>query len=930
MKLFNISSFQLSSVLIILSWCPLLESYRNLNGSHACQNDWTLVHAVEALQSASSRHANRSAAAAASTTPPKETLGAAGFPQPPPPQPLPAPPPLHTLRLSRSLGVGAAVPTKVRRAAASSSSSTSDGSGAGDSTNGAASAAAAAAARYSRDELGFEGLAACARGLPKLAVLALNNHVKLGDADLVPLFLGTSCRSNNDFRVDESVASMEGEIGSTSTSASTSGTISSGNNGSSSADNGGNGDDSQGISNGNDGATTNNNGIAPAVGLEVLELCACARVSSEMCALLLALLPLHELQANRCWRLDRTALACLNPLQLGDATNPDNAAAGADAGDADAIQEQEEEVLNQGGGAQAFGAPAEEVQGNGGLNLGGAIATGVGAAGAVGGNGADTAATATSSATSTATPTVAAAAAAAVVVHHSASTVNSFSVARNDAAMAHYQELAAFVHTQMLATESPPVAAGYANARALLVLEGNATSAGAAGAENVAPRAAAAASPPSPSSGPRVTPPAHQRLKVLSVSGCEKLTGNDIASAACACSNLKQLVVAKCALQDSDLERIAAAHAAKWMTSSSNSMTSLASASSSSSSSSSGNAAWVRSSGALAVHSSSLPPLLQPPLGLPFSGLEVVNLSKCSDVTTTGVRTLVSAVGATLQQLNLSDCPHVNCSFFFDLPIMAAAASNTSTDNSSSSSSYSSSSNDGTSVIGGTSGSHEVLGALHTLNLRNLPGVSDDLMTCLLSNRAAGGCGADRLKKLFLGMSAPQRRRQPQINASAGSTSADGVADAAAGLSLVDNPSTQVPSFAGQEKGEDIGEEKGHLLTDDGIKTIAAALGWGLECVDLENHTLIGDASMLDLFKKCPRLKRLLVPGIGMGSKPLRALAVGKRCPDLAELHVRPASRVKQQQQQQREEGQQDDDGDNDHDGKREKAHSVSRHGENE
>ena len=866
-----------------------LESYRNLNGSHACQNDWTLMHAVEALQSASSRHANRTAVGSTST---QETAGGAiAPPQPPVPlPPLPAPC-LHTLRLSRSLGVGAAVPTKVRRAAASNSSSSSSTSSRGSGAGGA-TAAAPEEISYSRDELGFEGLAACSRGLPKLAVLALNNHVKLGDADLAPLFLGSSRRDDDD---DDSCR--------------------------------------------DENKLNTKSGIAPAVALEVLEICACARVSSEMCALLLALLPLHELQANRCWRLDRTALACLNPLQLGDATNPAGGAdvqAGAHAAADDGVQEQEQEevdVFNQGGGgggggSQAIGAPMMESQGNtGGLNNGGAITNTTTI---------ETAATAEGNGTATA---------AAMVVHNSTSAVGSFSVASNDAAMAHYRELASFVHTQVLATENPSVAAGYANARALLVVEGNAMTAASAAAAAAADDGGAEPPP----RGPRVTP-AHQRLKVLSVSGCEKLTGSDIASAACACSNLKQLVVAKCALQDGDLERIAAAHAVKWMTSSSsNAMTSSLSSPAYPSSPSSTNAAWVRSSGALAVHSSSssvpssrllqsmASPLLPPSGLLPFAGLEVVNLSKCSDVTTAGVRTLVSAVSGTLQQLNLSDCPHVSCSFFFDLAIMAAAApttagvGNTNSNSTNSSNSSSSSGNSSSSSGNGSNNrssdvsvNHEVLGSLHTLNLRNLPGVSDRLMTCLLSNRAAGGCGASRLKKLFLGMSAPQRRRQQHHEdptaCAPPASAADPVVDAAARLSFVDHPAAKTNPATGSEKEQEAEEgeiEDEQLLTDVGIKTLAAGLGWGLECIDLENHTLVGDVSMLDLFKKCPRLKRLLLPGIGMGSKPLRAIAVGKRCPDLGELHVRPASKVKKQQQRERGHEEQDDDGDDDHDGRR-------------
>ena len=102
-------------------------------------------------------------------------------------------------------------------------------------TSSAAADTDADAAAYSREDLGAAGLAACSRGLPRLAVLALNNHVKLSDADLAPLF------------------------------------------GSSPGD-------------GEDGATVF---FAPAP-LEVLELCACARITSEMCAVLLEALPLVE------------------------------------------------------------------------------------------------------------------------------------------------------------------------------------------------------------------------------------------------------------------------------------------------------------------------------------------------------------------------------------------------------------------------------------------------------------------------------------------------------------------------------------------------------------------------------------------------------------------------------------------------------------
>ena len=64
-------------------------------------------------------------------------------------------PRLQTLRISRSLGVGAAALTKVRRHGTSSAAADTD----------------ADAAAYSREDLGAAGLAACSRGLPRLAVL---------------------------------------------------------------------------------------------------------------------------------------------------------------------------------------------------------------------------------------------------------------------------------------------------------------------------------------------------------------------------------------------------------------------------------------------------------------------------------------------------------------------------------------------------------------------------------------------------------------------------------------------------------------------------------------------------------------------------------------------------------------------------------------
>ena len=129
----------------------------------------------------------------------------------------------------------------------------------------------------------------------------------------------------------------------------------------------------------------------------------------------------------------------------------------------------------------------------------------------------------------------------------------------------------------------------------------------------------------------------------------------------------------------------------------------------------------------------------------------MVNLAKCAGVTTAGARTLVAAVGFTLQQLNLSDCPGVDCSFFFDLPILV-----------------------------GHRGS-EVFPVLHTLNLRNLAGVGDALAACLVNPRRLGGCGARHLRKLFLGMSAPQRRNNASAPAAAPTTAATAGATGAAG-----------------------------------------------------------------------------------------------------------------------------------------------------
>ena len=129
-----------------------------------------------------------------------------------------------------------------------------------------------------------------------------------------------------------------------------------------------------------------------------------------------------------------------------------------------------------------------------------------------------------------------------------------------------------------------------------------------------------------------------------------------------------------------------------------------------------------------------------------------MNLAKCAGVTTAGARTLVAAMGFTLQQLNLSDCPGVDCSFFFDLPILV-----------------------------GHRGS-EVFPVLHTLNLRNLAcGVGDALAACLVNPRRLGGCGARHLRKLFLGMSAPQHRNNASAPAAAPTTAATAGATGAAG-----------------------------------------------------------------------------------------------------------------------------------------------------
>jgi len=81
------------------------------------------------------------------------------------------------------------------------------------------------------------------------------------------------------------------------------------------------------------------------------------------------------------------------------------------------------------------------------------------------------------------------------------------------------------------------------------------------------------------------------------------------------------------------------------------------------------------------------------------------------------------------------------------------------------------------------------------------------------------------------------------------------------------------------------------FLTNTGVSAIANTLGWKLEVLELKNHAMVDDDSILELMRKCPKMRRLLIPAIGISGKPLRALAMKTRCPELIELSISPLSK---------------------------------------
>lgn len=232
-------------------------------------------------------------------------------------------------------------------------------------------------------------------------------------------------------------------------------------------------------------------------------------------------------------------------------------------------------------------------------------------------------------------------------------------------------------------------------------------------------------------------------------------------------------------------------------------------------------------------------PLLGRPVG---RCLELVNVSRCAVLTSSGVRTLLECCNEWLTSLNFSDNPQINALEVF------------------SSSRY----REVWNTHGLRAESPYRLQSLTSLSMRNVRGINDLLLDTLFEYH-----GATNLKKLFLGQSEPPCLPTPLPTTAPGSVAVETSPSWSSWSSLFSS-----------------------AVTCRGVGSIADSLGWGLEVLDLENLAGIKDGGILRLLRCCPRLRRLLMPGVGISAKPLRAMAIAKpspRCPLLAELSVRPA-----------------------------------------